>query len=263
MYTNPFCIKVCVVKLLTLSRFWEVVPFFLFAVKHYGDAITSWHLNDANTELMSVYQAIQHSPHEFIANCSVLADKMLQLPSKEERKKLYYDLRQQYWDEPNPALLYALMKFCFNGVWQTCKASQGKFGTPAGLLNQKHVSSVVNHDNIMGWHYALQNVTLTATDFRDVCSLHADNPNSFLFLDPPYRDSSTYSAEFSEKDQLDVLHCGKQHAGSVMLANKDIGDGFFDHMRMFDTYTFPSSHTAGIAKNGKKKDVTELLLVKS
>lgn len=209
-------------------------------------------VNDVNRELIGVLNTVRTDPKRFIAATTALVTPYLDLVSKEERKQWYYALRKRYWAAPTPENLYILMRLGFNGIWQTCKDSNGLFGTPAGLLNHKRVEQVLNPTTITNWAAALKTATLTAGTYE---TLQLPDTPALLYLDPPYRDSyTTYGTGFSDADQQQLSRWYRtQHAlgHKVLLANrvKD-DDGFFEDL-LGDIATFhyfDVTYTAGRRK---------------
>ena len=207
-------------------------------------------LNDSNESIMRIYAAVRDDVKEFTEHLDVLSERYLSL-DKPGRKEFYYALRNEHayefskWgDIQETATLYFLMKTGFNGIWQINQNTNGRFGTPCGLLNQK--DKVYDYDNVMQWHDALQNCTLLSGDFNN--TLDHVQRGSYVFLDPPYRGSFTqYGVDFDDGLQqqvVDFLNDSKELGAYVLMSNRDVGDGFFEdrtdsnHLVKFDiTYT--------------------------
>jgi DNA adenine methylase len=175
---------------------------------------------------------------------------------KTERKKFYLDKREEYiemydtWEKEDnkverAAVLYFLMKTGFNGIWQSSKKADGKFYTPAGLLNHKEV--VYNKVNVMLWSKLLNDTDaeLTSKDWSDVTM------GDFTFYDPPYRDSFTsYNTVFSDEQHKKLIarvEETREQGKYVWLCNRDAGDGFFDNLKS-TIKRFPITYTAGRRK---------------
>ena len=212
-------------------------------------------LNDSNESIMRIYAAVRDDVDAFMLRVEELSDYYLPL-DKAERKKFYYALRHEHayeydkWsDTGEAATLYFLMKTGFNGIWQINQNTNGRFGTPCGLLNQK--DKVYDRDNVMEWHTALQSCTLLAGDFGD--TLTYVHRGSYVFLDPPYRGSFTqYGVDFDDEVQqrvVDFLNDSKELGAYTLMSNRDVGDGFFEdrqdsnHLVKLDT-----TYTAGRRK---------------
>lgn len=224
-----------------------VEPFFGggFMLTRIPDAVPAY-INDSNSEIIGIYRSIKEDPTAFLVEVEKYIRDYFASP---DRKTFYYRLRQTYWEEQSSALLLVLMRLSFNGVWQTCKASKGMFGTPAGLLNHKTPESIVDFANVLLWHERLQSVEITSGDFS-----HVTVPqNSFVFLDPPYRDSFTdYGTGFSDVDLDRLVEWSKLQAehSTVWLANRVIaGDNYFEDVcPEASLHYFDVTYTAGRRK---------------
>ena len=201
---------------------------------------------------MGMLQEIRQDPSGFILRTERLARAYLPL-NHTERKKWFYAQREKYWDAPTPWRLYLLMRTGFNGIWQTCKASNGLFGTPAGLLNHSRMEQLVPRDLINEWSRALHTTRITSGDFASTpIPAHS---RCLIFLDPPYRDSfTTYGAVFGDAEQTRVCGWLRQlhEAGhTVVLANRCVaGDSFFEDLigDICDFHYIDVVYTAGRRK---------------
>lgn len=212
-------------------------------------------INDINESIINIYTSIKYDLDNFINRMDELSNEYLPL-DKPARKEYYFSLRHQHafdyevWDKTiESATLYFLMKTGFNGIWQINKNTNGRFGTPSGLLNQK--DKVYDKENVLEWHTALQNTTILSGDFSD--TLEHSTEGSYTFLDPPYRGSFTqYGVDFDDKIQLSVLeHLNKckEQGSYALLSNRDVGDGFFeDNVGNNQMVYFDVTYTAGRRK---------------
>lgn len=182
---------------------------------------------------------------------------------KPTRRTFYFKTRQLYKEEKDKwtkterdATLYFLLLTCFNGVWQASRDND-VFNTPCGLMRQ--TDKIYDRENVMEWHKALQKCTITSGDFSD--TLAYIGPNSFTFLDPPYRSASkeektfaTYNTEANDDFQEKVLDFFKKavyNKSYTLLSNRDWGDGFFEkRVGKKNIKTFSVTYTVG----RKKKD---------
>ena len=225
-------------------------------------------INDINQDIVSIYRCIKENYDEFIQRLNDLEDQYIPL-CKDDRKKLYFDVRHQHgydyesWSKPfESATLYFLMKTGFNGVYQLNKNTNGRYGTPSGLLNQK--TEVYDRSIIEWWHDALQNVTITSGDWCDSVN---DNHDAFFFFDPPYRDSfADYGNGFNDNSLLKLIDfCDNQ--SKVFLANRADDDWFNGKCKSLNTHYFDITYTAGRRKKTEDgysaKKATEILLYKT
>jgi len=230
-------------------------------------------LNDYNESIMGVYEAIKSDVAPFIQRMDELSAKYLPL-EKSDRKAFYYALREEHAFEFNKwtsteeaASLYFLMKTGFNGIWQINKNTNGRFGTPSGLLNQK--DKVYDKDNVMEWYEALQKCTLMIGDFAQ--TLDKVESGSYVFLDPPYRGSFTqYGVDFDDKMQnrvIDYLNKSASKGAFTLMSNRDVGDGFFENRQGDNKLVyFDVTYTAGRRKKNEDgtheaKKAREILMI--
>lgn len=232
------------------------------------DRTISATLSDINAELMDLYRLVRDDPEFLISECLPLERAWMDLDIA-ARKALYYRLRAEYWAMPEgpgaTARLFFLMKTAFNGIWQTCRASGGRFGTPVGLATQK--ARVFEPETVRLWARKMSGAALLTGNFEDV----PVPDGAFVFCDPPYRDSFTsYGTAFDDARQIALIAwCREVHAatGSVVwLSNRDAGDGFFErHAPEARLHRFPVTYTAGrrkrVADGFAAKTATELLVV--
>jgi DNA adenine methylase len=225
---------------------------FCWAKEQNPDA--SFIIGDINSHIIGIYQAIRDGLPEFLDRMESLSGQYMPL-EKSKRKDFFYALRDENayrfdkWSHAaQSATLYFLMKTAFNGIWQINHNTNDRFGTPAGLLNQR--DSVFDREGVLAWHEALKGVEISCADFEQV---GVPDDGTFLFMDPPYRGSFTqYDTDFTDDEQRRVVRhllTAKANGASAYLSNRDCGDGFFE--RLCDGLRierFPVTYTAGRRK---------------
>jgi len=225
-------------------------------------------INDINSDVVNIYKAIKTDLTEFQQRLDSLESQYLPL-SKDDRKKFYFDTRHLHawnYQEWSPtfeaATLYFLMKTGFNGIYQLNKNTNGRYGTPAGLLNQK--DKVYDRDVLNWWHNALQNVEIRSGDWKDAVT---HDPNGFFFFDPPYRDSfADYGNGFGDEALTSLLDFADAQ-NLVFVANRADDDWFDDQSRSMQVHYFDITYTAGRRKKTEEgfaaKKAREILLYKT
>jgi DNA adenine methylase len=152
----------------------------------------------------------------------------------------------------------------FNGVWQTCQASGGLFATPAGLCNQRE--GFIDHGLLRQWNRALQGVQLHTGGYQGIDV----SAGSWVFCDPPYRDSFTsYGVAFGDDQQRELIAWCRDVANqgsTVWMSNRDAGDGFWEaEAPEARIHRFPIVYTAGrrlrVEGGFEAKPATEVLLI--
>jgi len=264
-----------------------VEPFFgggaLFLWAYEKNPEATFILNDVNVDIMNIYKSVKNNVEDFTTEVDLLSEEYLKLeksPATKEngikefhgRAKYFYDLRHEHayhyseWSSiKQAAVLYFLMKTGFNGIWQINKNTNNRFGTPAGLLNQK--DKVYNKEDVYYWSKALKNAIIINEDFS--CVEKYLGSETFLFLDPPYRNSFTqYNVDFDDEEQkrvINLLHLAKSKGTKAFLSNRDGDDLFFESLCQYDTIRkFDVTYTAGRRKkteNGfEAKKAREVLI---
>ena len=234
-------------------------------------SIENFVINDIKSEIIGIYKSIKEDSNTFIELMDKFDSEYIPL-NKEERKGYYYNIRHKYaYDFQTMSeielstTLYFLMRTCFNGIWQINQNTNNRFGTPCGLLDQ--TDSVYEKDNVKEWSEFLQQVTLHSGDWEEI-SKQYDKEDTLFFFDPPYRDSfTTYGGEFGDDQQERLIDFCNQTKGTVMLTNRDEGDGFFDDRiskDKLDIKRIPVTYTAGRRKKTEDgfeaKSATEVLI---
>lgn len=225
-------------------------------------------INDINPDIVRIYTEVRDNYAPFIVRMEELESRYMPL-EKIDRKKLYYDIREEHawdyekWDDTTQAAtLYFLMKTGFNGVYQLNKNTNGRYGTPSGLLNQKR--EVFNRDILSWWNANLQGVTINTGDWSDSV---VDDPDGFFFFDPPYRDSfADYGNGFGDQELMKLIDfCDRQ--SRVFLANRADDDWFDGKSSTLQTHYFDITYTAGrrkmTADGYEAKKAREILLYKT
>lgn len=225
-----------------------VEPFFGGGAMFLAEAPDKAIINDINDEIMQIYSAIRDRPDDFLSKYQSFVNEYFDVAT-DERKEYYYEQRKKYWSDPSVEHLYLLMKLGFNGIWQTCKDSNGLFGTPAGLLNHSKEIQILDEANIREWSARLSNTEIHSSGF-DKLSIPE---NSFIFCDPPYRGSFTsYGKDFDDGAQRYLVGwCELQAKDStVWLSNREVeGDDFFEQLLPdSDFHYFDVTYTAGRRK---------------
>lgn len=212
-------------------------------------------INDVNADIVRIYNSIKNNLPEFLVKLDSYCNVYLPM-NKEDRKKYYFEVRHEHaydfdkWSEAEEAAtLYFLMKTGFNGIFQINKNTNGRYGTPAGLLNQ--TDKVYEIDVVKWWNKALQNAEIMSGDWKECLKQVPDEDNTFVFLDPPYRDSFTsYGQEFDDEQQEKLIkYVRSRKLSTAFLCNRDSNDGWFEQrLGNLTMDKFPVTYTAGRRK---------------
>ncbi len=143
-------------------------------------------INDANSELINVYNVIRDNVEELIA----------ELRTHENNADYFYKIRQldrtdkfERMNEVRRAsrLIY-LNKTCYNGLYRVNNA--GEFNSPFGRYKNPNI---VNEPVLKAVSLYLKsnNVQIRNADYAEI--LNGIERNSFVYLDPPYHPISESS----------------------------------------------------------------------
>lgn len=228
-------------------------------------------INDVNADIVRIYNSIKNNLPEFLFKLDSYCNVYLPM-NKEDRKKYYFEVRHEHaydydkWSEAEEAAtLYFLMKTGFNGIFQINNNTNRRYGTPAGLLNQK--DKVYELDVVNWWNQALQNSEVMSGDWKECLKQVPDEDNTFVFLDPPYRDSFTsYGQTFGDDEQEKLIkYVRSRKLSTAFLCNRDAEDGWFEErLGKLIMDKFPVTYTAGRRKQTEEgfeaKQATEVLI---
>lgn len=178
-------------------------------------------LNDANAELIHLYQIVRDRP----------ADLKERLRARRFRNDEAHYYRVRRWTPTDSvdraARLYFLMRLSFNGIYR--ENLSGEFNVPYGYKTHIKIIDDAAIDNASA---ALRHTTLTATDFRRA-ALHVQ-PGDAVYFDPPYTTAHNnngfikYNSQlFSIADQIDLAELAKlldAKGVTVIVSNADFPD---------------------------------------
>lgn len=182
--------------------------------------------NDLLTPLVDIYRAVQHTVEGFIDELEGYTDAYL-VGDKATRKAFYYAVRDRYMagELDGPAVLYFLLRTCFNGLYRAAK--NGRFGTAVGTLRKPGFHQPAR---LRSASQLMQGWDLRSGDFAD--TLDAVDEHTVVLVDPPYRETFTgyHKGGFGEEDQLRVVEfCAEAAArgARVICTNSDTGDHWY------------------------------------
>ena len=238
-----------------------------------GGAVTMWVaekypdkkliINDLNTEMMNMLNQIRDNWSEFRDHYLRVSEVFLNTP-QDRRKALYNCYKKRYawnykWlsEAEIAANLLVMLKTNFNGIWQGYIMYGRRYSTPPGHINYK--ASLFDIEKVEQFRDVLLRATLYNRSFEDV----PVPDNSWVFADPPYRDTKKmYSDQFDDALQdslanhlIDLSKRGCIYAES----NKEIGDGFWTDRCPAEYLNF-LDHKYTCGHGGAVNPVTEVLI---
>ena len=268
------------------ANFWPDREVNLFVDSFYGGgAVTHWAaekypnaefiINDANTELVNLYKQLRDNTEAFCDAVQKMEEDYLKVPADDKlsRKKFYNKYKMLYidWVHESPrdhtvdefATLYFLMKTSFNGWWKVYQFAKGRYSTCRGTLTEK--KSFIN--------YKLLQETSRFFNDRVIDILNNDftitqdyiGPKTYMYFDPPYRESYGYEYKEGEFDDTDqkrlcdyMLKCS-DGGSAVAMSNREVGDGYWsENMPEMQCILFDAKYSA--ANGPTMIDAKEVLI---
>ena len=222
----------------------------LWIASHYPNV--KFVLNDFNGEIISLYRQLSKDGDEFIRRAIAVQNTFRSYANQEDKKRYYNELKHRHIEQMDDPMdeavqLYAMMQVNFNGWWKIYNYSKGRYGTCWGNLDKRNIVSV--RDLKLWSNFLSSRCTLLSGDFEGV--VEHITTKSYVYFDPPYRDSTTVYTEddFNEDDQIRLCELSEtlsQQGHYVGYSNKETGDGFFQkYLPNFNHYFFDVNYSAG------------------
>lgn len=199
-------------------------------------------INDINEELIHTYRAIKENVELLITE--LLRIQAEYIPLKADARKDYFMAKRALFNTKNnapvetAALFIFLNRTCFNGLYRV--NSKGEFNVPHGKYANPRICDA---ENLREASRVLQKVEITCGDFAETGRYAG--PDSFYYLDPPYRPISETSSftsyskgGFDDAEQIRLRDfCNKiSTSGSLFIAsnsdprNANPEENFFDNI---------------------------------
>lgn len=217
-------------------------------------------INDLNTEMMSLMYQMRDNWNVFKDEYLRISDIFINTPQS-ERKELYNTYKKQYaWeyqtmtDSQIAASLLVMLKTNFNGIWQGYIMYGRRYSTPPGHINYKPTLFDIN--KVEQFRDVLCRATVYNRSFEDV----PIPENSWVFADPPYRDTKKmYSDQFNDELQSKLAEFLQNQDCLYAESNKEIGDGFWQS-HFTDAHIHFLDHKYTCGHGGAVNPVTEVLI---
>ncbi len=179
-------------------------------------------INDANTELVTVYTAVKGDVEELIENLSQLAAFGGSEGAYYAGRTLYNNHTESLCDRA--ALFIYLNRTCFNGLYRVNKA--GEFNVPYGKYKNPRIC---DPKGLRAASEALCGTRIMVGDYRHI--LVTARRGDFIYFDPPYAPLSATSnfvaytkGGFGSSDQValrEVFGMLHDRGCKMLLSNSD------------------------------------------
>lgn len=221
-------------------------------------------INDINSELIGVYNAIKYNIDELIAR----------LEKFENTKECFYEVRSwdrdeafynQLTDIDKAARVIFLNKTCYNGLYRVNSA--GEFNTPFGRYKRPNI---VNEITLRAVHDYFNKVNITILNGSYKQAVQGLPKDSFVYFDPPYDPISVtasftgYNAGgFDKLDQIALRDCCRQldQAGIKFMLSNSSTDFIRDIYKEFDITIVPAKRA--INSVGSKRGTVDEVIVRN
>lgn len=234
-------------------------------------------INDANTQLISVYKTIADDEQydKFKTALLNIQNDYNDSVDKQEKYNFYRNQYNQWikdgkYDSPEFAATFIFLNKCgFNGLYRVNK--KGEFNVPWGHKDHLYI---FNEDELDKCHIALRDkVIFMSGDYKftdimlDVANV--ENANIIYYLDPPYKPISQTSSftsytnvSFDDDEQVRLkCFCDNinKKGGKFLLSNSKCGD-YFD--KLYSGYTIETINAKRIINSiGSKRGGVEEVLI--
>lgn len=187
-------------------------------------------ITDISPELINCWNTIKTKPEKLLFFLTKYKEKFQILENKEERKLLFYQLREKFNNlETNSpekaALMIVLNKKGFNGLWRV--NSKGKYNVPFEIETKNQI--IFEEENIIEISKFLQNVEIKNAGYENTFDFI--DKNTFVYLDPPYlpldktKSFTSYSKNgFTIENQIelaDFIDKISEKGAKFLLSNSD------------------------------------------
>lgn len=200
-------------------------------------------INDMNTDLSKAFAVVKKSPRKLVKALMAIERQYYSLSGITAQRDFYLEKRERFNTRAvdaveNTALMIFMNKTCFNGLFRV--NSKNEFNVPFG---KNHNPRICDPEIIMTDSMLLQKVTILEGDYAK--TLRYAGPDTFFYLDPPYKPISKTSSfnsyvndVFDDREQVRLKRfCSKVTArgGKWLLSNSDPkntnpDDVFFDKL---------------------------------
>jgi len=217
-------------------------------------------INDANTELVNLYQVIKNNPHALIED----------MKKHKNNEEYFYTIRKMDRDdetfsklsdvEKASRILY-LNKTCYNGLFRMNRSHH--FNSPFGRYKNP---KILDEETILGIsdYFNKSSIEIMTADFE--VSLKKATKTDFVYLDPPYDPVSetanftTYDGnEFGKSEQIRLKKCcdALDKRGVKFLESNSATDFILEQYQGYhiDHVLMPRMINSNAKKRGKVEEV--------
>ena len=232
---------------------------------------------DTNKDLINAYNVIKTDVNSLINKLKKYEDEYISL-EMEDRKKYYYDVRNEYNSSEikdgktslkRAAEFIFLNRTCFNGLYRVNQS--GDFNVPMGKYKNP---TICDEENLEALSKLIKNVEFICGDYQTTEEIV--DKNTFVYFDPPYRPLSVTSGftsytkdDFDDEDQKQLASYFRTldtKDAKLMLSNsnpKNVNeeDTFFDDIYSGFNINELQANRMINANANKRGKISELLII--
>lgn len=230
------------------------------------------YMNDINTDLINMYNAIKNDVNTFINGVDYHCKEINKFPiDNDHERKQYYDniLLPNFNNNRDDSSLFFVVYFhSFRNILEYDKDGYlktayqnfcygGRCGDRRFIGNkrQRYIKA------FNAWSDRLKNTFLSSKNYLDFSDIKGSN---FIYLDPPYHGTSGYSVanDWNKEDSLELCSFAAHHFNNgnvVWISNLDKGDNFWVDNLPDGAQFLTFQHQYSLSKS--KKKINELLCI--
>lgn len=203
-------------------------------------------LNDYDSNLMNFWSVVQNAPEEFIDSFkyTLVSRELFDTYKKKYKENAFDDCIEK------AHVFYYLVNAGFGSDMKN-----PIFGTKKQDRNRLRLEQL--DDTIELAHKRLIKTTIEHLDFRK-CIEKYDDEQTFLYLDPPYRNTKPYAVKFGDNDYKDLSDICKNIKGKFLITIND--DEYIRQLfKDFNIITHEVYYSVCKTDNGRQ-DFKELII---
>jgi DNA adenine methylase len=240
-------------------------PFFGGGAVYFQAQVNQAVISDVNTRLINFYCQLKSDP-EALADAVNRIASSFNLLSEGEHLNRYLQLRTEMNSNgpdglQNAALLYAMNKLCFNGLYRENR--RGEFNVP---FSKRTTLTPVSEDDWTEISGYLSNCLILNSSFAN--TVETAREGDFVYFDPPYfpltqtANFTAYSADgFGIRDQIRLANTMRKLADRGVKSMTSNSDSYLSNRiyGKFEVEQIPVKRAVG-ASSASRGKVSELII---
>lgn len=158
--------------------------------------------SDINGDLIDLWKTIKNDPKGLYKEYTNMWEHMYQITNKQDKRKYFEDVREEFNQTRSPYLYFFLMRTCTNGLPRYNR--MGNFNQTFHLTRDGVKPKMLNK-TLFNWSDIMKknNVEFIRCDYNTIFDSVDDG--DFLYLDPPYEMTRSTGKYFGKIDYIDFF----------------------------------------------------------